>query len=162
MATRWIFRGLVSTNWGSSSCLWWIHWFVGVVHTKLQIPLNMFFDFTLIFICLYFAGLCEAAMDALAHYYEQSIFKKLNPNYWNPVVSGVNKWKNGDRTQGERFFLSSTLLVGFTEGWHLFKMGRTLLLFSAIAVITGWFIALLMMCVFKGSFTLYYKTFREN
>ena len=122
----------------------------------------MLLDIALVFVFLCFAGLCEAAMDALAHYYEQSVFKKLNPTYWNPVVSGVNKWKNGDRTQGERFFLSSTLLVGFTEGWHLFKMARTLLLFGAIAVITGWFIAFLMMCVFKSSFTLYYKTFRED
>lgn len=122
----------------------------------------MILNIALVIICLYFAGLCEAAMDTLAHHYEQSIFKKMNPNYWNPAVSGANKWKNGDRTQGERFFLSSTLLVGVTEGWHLFKMARTLLLFGAIAVLTGWVIALLMMCVFKGAFTLYYKTFRED
>ena len=122
----------------------------------------MFFGVFLIILFLTIAGLAEAGMDALAHDFEGSIFKDANPNFWNPIVSGGNKWKNGDRNQGERFFLSSTLLVGFTEGWHLFKMGRTLLLFSAIAVITGWFIALLMMCVFKGSFTLYYKTFREN
>ena len=122
----------------------------------------MILNIALVIICLYFAGLCEAAMDTLAHHYEQSIFKKMNPNYWNPAVSGANKWKNGDRAQGERFFLSSTLLVGVTEGWHLFKMARTLLLFGAIAVVTGWITALLMMCTFKGAFTLYYKTFRED
>ena len=122
----------------------------------------MLFDITIVFACLYFAGLCEAGMDTLAHHYEQSIFKKWNPKYWNPVVSGVNKWKNGDKQQGERFFLSSTLLVGFTEGWHLFKMARTLLIFGSIAVIAGWVIAFLMMCLFKASFTVYYKTFRED
>lgn len=122
----------------------------------------MLLNITIIFLCLYFAGLCEAAMDTLAHHYEQSIFKNMNPNYWNPTISGKNKWKNGDRNQGERFFLSSTLLVGFTEGWHLFKMGRTLLLFASIAALSNWIIALLMMGLFKGVFTLYYKTFRED
>jgi hypothetical protein len=41
-------------------------------------------------------------------------------------------------------------------------MGRTLLLFASIAALSNWIIALLMMGLFKGVFTLYYKTFRED
>jgi hypothetical protein len=121
----------------------------------------MFFGVFLIILFLTIAGLAEAGMDALAHDFEGSIFKDANPNFWNPIISGGNKWKNGDRNQGERFFLSSTLLVGFTEGWHLFKMVRTLFLFGAVALICGWIIALICMIVFKGSFTIFYNNFRD-
>lgn len=121
----------------------------------------MFFDVFLVILFLTIAGLAEAAMDTLAHHFEDSIFKTLNPKFWNPVTSGGNKWKNGDRNQGERFFLSSTLLVGFTEGWHLFKMVRTLSFFGAFALICGWLVALIAMFIFKGSFTIFYNNFRD-
>lgn len=111
-------------------------------------------------ILLSIAGIMEAIMDTLAHHFEGSIFKELNPDFWNPVKSGGNKWKNGDKTQGERFFLSSTLLVGFTEGWHLAKMFRTLLLFMPVAVFFGWGIFLVTMVTYKISFTIYYKIFK--
>jgi hypothetical protein len=84
-------------------------------------------------ILMMFAGYSEGVMDTLAHHYEESIFRTLDPKWWNPVLSGNNKWKDGDKTKGEKFFLSSTLLVGFTEGWHAFKMIRTFSLFASMA-----------------------------
>lgn len=86
-------------------------------------------------ILIIIAGFAEAIMDTLAHHFESSVFSKLNPQFWNPIVSGANKWKDGKRENGEKFFLSSTLLVGVTEAWHLFKMIRTLLLFSSASLI---------------------------
>jgi hypothetical protein len=80
------------------------------------------------------AGYSESVMDTLAHHYEESVFRKLNPKFWNPVQSGGNKWKDGDKTKGEKFFLSSTLFVGVTEGWHLFKLIRTFTLFLSIGL----------------------------
>lgn len=44
---------------------------------------------------------------------------KGNPDYWIKAVSSNRKWKNGDKAQGERFWLSSTVLVMFTDAWHL-------------------------------------------
>jgi len=44
-----------------------------------------------------------------------------NPKY-NKTTSSGNKWKNGDPEQGERFFLSSTVLVGFTDLWHFSQL----------------------------------------
>ena len=122
----------------------------------------MLFGLICIILLLVVAGLSEAIMDTLAHHFEESIFSKLNPKFWNPVVSGGNKWKNGDRNQGERFLLSSTLLVGFTEGWHLFKMFRTLSIFGAFALISGWIIALIAMILFKTSFTLFYYLYNTT
>lgn len=118
------------------------------------------------------ASASEAVMDALSHGFEQSIFKNLNPMWWDPKQSGVNKWKDGDRNKGEKFFLSSTLLVGFTEGWHLFKMIRTFTLFLSITfasygvhiitelnLLTTIIIFILTRVLFGLSFTLFYKIF---
>lgn len=64
------------------------------------------------------AGLCEGVMDYLQfHYYQINFF-------WNPKLSWKNKWKNGKKEEGEKFFLSSTILVFLTDGWHLMKWCR--------------------------------------
>ena len=47
---------------------------------------------------------------------------KGNPNYWIKNKSWVNKWKNGDPKQGEKFIGSSTVFVIFTDAWHLFGL----------------------------------------
>jgi hypothetical protein len=73
------------------------------------------------------AGTAEAVMDVLQFKFEQSSFSKLNPNFWNPKISWQNKWKKigpSGITNEERFFLSSTVLVFLTDGWHLMKWVR--------------------------------------
>ena len=45
---------------------------------------------------------------------------KGNPLFWHKNVSWKNKWKNGDKKQGEKFFGSSRWFVMFTDAWHLF------------------------------------------
>lgn len=47
---------------------------------------------------------------------------KGNPKYWHKRPSSVNKWKNGDKKQGEKFWLSSAQLVWLTDAWHLFGL----------------------------------------
>ena len=37
----------------------------------------------------------------------------------NPKLSWMNKWKNKDYKQGEKFIGSSTVFVMFTDLWHL-------------------------------------------
>ena len=45
---------------------------------------------------------------------------KGNPLFWHKNKSWQNKWKNGDKKQGEKFFGSSRWFVLFTDAWHLF------------------------------------------
>ncbi len=66
----------------------------------------------------------KAVCDSISHHFYESIFKDMDENFWNPVKSGNNKWRNGDRSQGEKFLFSSTLFVSFTEGWHVFDFVR--------------------------------------
>lgn len=72
--------------------------------------------------------------------YNKSAFLKWNPQWENGEYIGhkdqtwVNKWalsESGDALVGtNRFFLSSTALVGLTDLWH---GARTLMLFFLIA-----------------------------
>jgi len=39
---------------------------------------------------------------------------------WIKVKSSNNKYKNGDKTQGPAFFLSTSVFVMFTDKWHEF------------------------------------------
>jgi hypothetical protein len=47
---------------------------------------------------------------------------KGGSSYWHKNKSWKNKWKNGDKKQGEKFWLSSTIFVLFTDAWHLFGL----------------------------------------
>jgi hypothetical protein len=75
-------------------------------------------------VMLMLAAAADAAMDKLSFRYGESTFARQPAAYqrWlNPAISWPNKWKNGDRKQGEAFPLSSTALVWTTDAWHLFK-----------------------------------------
>lgn len=85
------------------------------------------------FILIFLSGLFESVMDTLQFHYDVSIFKKLiNQRYWYPVFSWMNKWKNGDPKQGERFLGSSTIFVGLTDAWHTFKLLHNLTIFLGL------------------------------
>ncbi len=82
------------------------------------------------------AAVINAAMDTLNARYRQSVFftKDFRINrFTDPATSWQNKWKNGDRKQGEKFFGSSTFLVWTTDFWHLAK--TVMLLCFALAIV---------------------------
>lgn len=76
-------------------------------------------------ILLFFiAGCFEGVMDYLQFHYQG------DNAFWNPLLSWVNKWNDGDPLRGERFMFSSTLFVALTDGWHLMKLLRNVTLFT--------------------------------
>jgi hypothetical protein len=73
---------------------------------------------TLIILSVVFAilsGISKAVMDLS----EESKIKG-NPLFWHKNKSWQNKYKNGDKKQGEKFFGSTRWFVAFTDAWHLF------------------------------------------
>ena len=60
------------------------------------------------------AGAAKAAMDLSAD-------GKIDHwgNFWSKSKSWTYKYKNGDPKQGPKFWGSTTLLVSWTDGWHL-------------------------------------------
>lgn len=83
-------------------------------------------------ILIILSGTCKAIQDACLFHYDNSIFKgKL---FFNSSESWKFKYKNGDKAQGDRFFLSSTLLVFCTDSFHLFSMINYFLICAAIVL----------------------------
>ena len=83
------------------------------------------------------AAILNAAMDTInARYFTSVLYNPKWPKFnqfTNPAESWKIKWKNGDRTQGEKFFGSSTFLVWTTDFWHLAK--TIMLLCFALAIV---------------------------
>lgn len=84
---------------------------------------------------LFLSGIFDASRDLIGFRYEQSIFYKFNPYFWNPQKSWRNKYdKDLSKSKEcwyyfglykplfkERFPFSTTFLVFLTDGWHLLK-----------------------------------------
>lgn len=87
-------------------------------------------------ILIILAAVLNAVMDILSYRYDISVFSKYPKlkQFTQPALSWQNKWKNGDRKQGEKFFGSSTFLVWTTDAWHLSK--TLMLACISIAIVT--------------------------
>lgn len=93
-------------------------------------------------ILMILAGVCKAVMDTLQFHFHESVFTHkqdgvvglLKDRFWNPEMSWINKYKDGDKSKGEKFFGSSTVFVAFTDGWHLFGMLNHFLIVAAIVL----------------------------
>ena len=76
---------------------------------------------------LFIAGLAKSVSDLLDNYkFEKSIFRNLNPQFWDTEKSWRNKWKKGPDGKIEanprpKFLFSTTLLCWTTDAWHLFN-----------------------------------------
>jgi len=81
---------------------------------------------------LIISAISKSICDISESCFSTSKLSSLNPNFWNKHASAGNKWKNGDKSQGEKFLFSSTILVFLTDAWHLFDVIRDLSLIAAI------------------------------
>lgn len=81
------------------------------------------------------AAICNAVMDTSNHHFSTSIFKNLNPLFWNGEISWKNKYINGDSRLGRRKWkYGINYPVQLTDAFHLFKM--LMIIFLAMSVIT--------------------------
>ena len=85
-------------------------------------------------VCFILAAICNGLMDVLSTRYYVSIFRNFkNKQFWDYNISWRNKWSWGEKSNGEKFFLSSTIFVFLTDGWHLFK--GLMLLFLVLSIV---------------------------
>lgn len=112
--------------------------------------------FLIFLFIIFISGFSEGIMDLLQFHYHSSIIKKFKNNlFWDPSISWKNKYKDGDPKKGERFLFSTTLLVSLTDGWHLFKLIKNILIFigvSAIGYLSINFIILVILIIISRSF----------
>ena len=88
----------------------------------------------------FMGGVASGYHEVTLHHYPQ--FKRIHPfandNYFYPAISWTQKYKNGDPLQGEAFFLSTTVLVPFTDFYHFTNMmDRTSFLCATMYVTIG-------------------------
>lgn len=115
---------------------------------------------------LVLAAAGSAVMDTLQSRYSVSVFSGL-PQYgqwFDPVKSWRNKWKDGDPSNGEAFPLSSTALVSMTDAWHFFK---TVTVFSILLAVLAPFTLIVSLsrirwlAIFAGLYLLYGLVFES-
>ena len=87
-------------------------------------------------ICSILQGLSKAVSDKLQFHYSTSVFNSSNPMSFFGVDSWKRKYKNGEKSEGEAFPLSTSLLVFITDGLHF---SNFIQIFSQL---TGLYIAL--------------------
>lgn len=120
------------------------------------------------------AGALNATYEILFTGFNQSIFKKLNPEFWNPLESWKFKWASPfpqpveDKwyyfgflpRYKERFPYSSTVFVFLTDAWHLFKalmLGCIMLAVVNYSVLITPFIDFILLYVtFTFTFTIFF------
>lgn len=75
--------------------------------------------YILIILLISFKAICKAISDTLLFHYSDSIFYHHHDSFWDTNISWRRKYKNGIPESGPKFFLSTTVLVFLTDGWHL-------------------------------------------
>lgn len=73
----------------------------------------------LIILAIVFSAICGFA-KAICDLSEEGKLKFYKKTFWLKNFSWQNKWKNGDKAQGEKFWGSSRWFVALTDAWHLF------------------------------------------
>ena len=91
------------------------------------------------------SAMAKAVGDTIQHHIYQSIFARKNPQYWNPSISWMNKYKKRTFeyegkpkeivTDQPAFWLSTTWLVWLTDAAHLADALRRLFSIGLLAIL---------------------------
>lgn len=84
----------------------------------------------------FMAGAFEGHAETLKWHYDKfnETFSGADPNYWNPVLSSNNKYRDGISSHGPKFFGSTTFLVWTTDGYHLMRTARNASLIATVII----------------------------
>ena len=120
------------------------------------------------------AGALNAIMDKIAFAFNSSIFKDLNPRFWDVKQSWKNQWKwplqpydswyyFGLYTPRykENFPYSNTFLVWATDAWHLTKSIMLGLIMLGIVLYNPIFNTLIDLIIYYIAFTVSFTYFYE-
>jgi hypothetical protein len=84
---------------------------------------------------MFASGMIDGTVETISHHY--SYFKnrlpEANDKYWNPQVSWVNKYKNGNPNLGPKFTGSMTVLAWTTDGYHMLRTSKRMIDFGTLA-----------------------------
>ena len=88
---------------------------------------------------LFTAGAAKGFNEALQYKYNgfEDIFPKANDQWFYPTFSYKNKYKDGDPAKGPRFPLSTSVLVMFTDQYHLNNFIQKTAMTAALVIKIG-------------------------
>lgn len=111
------------------------------------------------------AGIAKSVADLSSEsaFYKSKLVRlfKFDPSWWHRSQASGNKWLNGDKSQGERFFGSSRWFVWLTDGWHLTNsiMYISLLLVGYLA--SDLLMSFVGLIIFLSTFELLYNWLKK-
>lgn len=75
---------------------------------------------------LFVSGCLDGLSETIDFHYTkfQSVFPNANPQFWNPAISWVNKYKNNNPADGRKFLGSEGTLVFLTDAYHALRTAR--------------------------------------
>jgi len=102
---------------------------------KWKIDKNKIFTGSLVFV----AGSAKGFNETLQFNYKifEKTFPGANKQWFDPKVSWRNKYKDGNPDNGPKSFLSTSLLVAFTDQYHLNNFIQRTALMGALVVKIG-------------------------
>lgn len=88
---------------------------------------------------VFLAGASKGFNETLMFHWKafRNKFPNANPQWFNPDISWRNKYRNGDPEAGARFPLSTSVLVGLTDQYHLNTMINRVAWTSAVVIRIG-------------------------
>jgi hypothetical protein len=119
-------------------------------------------------ILILISAVFEAVMDFLQFRLPNLSNHKWSYNdFWDPRYSWRNKWQYVyDIKVGEKFPLSSTVLVFLTDGWHLMKWCRNrcldVAMFLVVVGVTDFWVAFCFTLAIRSAYgTIFEIVFRK-
>ena len=112
-------------------------------------------------IFIFLAAVCNAVMDKTQFHFHKSIFKTLNPYFWNGEISWQNKYINRDFNQGFK-----KTPVQFTDAFHLFKSLMIIFFVAAVVyykpMINAFIDFLIFGACWNGTFNCFFNKILAN
>lgn len=104
-------------------------------------------------------GIMNSISDTLLfHYTTSRLYEPTkDKTFWNPVESYKNKYKDGDKEKGPKFFGSTTFLVVITDALHLIRALQVLVLLIATYTSSSFFIAITGLTLAKIVFEICFR-----
>lgn len=76
---------------------------------------------------MFLSGLLDGTCESINYHYANGfapVFPHANPEFWNPAVSWVNKYKDNNPNMGPKYIGSTTFLTFTTDAYHALRTGR--------------------------------------
>jgi hypothetical protein len=117
--------------------------------------MHLYSNYIIIGILVIIAAISKAICDIISFHYDSSVFKNLNQNWWNPLMSWKNKYEWFPKSISLTWLFSNPLVL-FTDAWHFFGFLERIALFICLAFPITWYYIPVYYILFGLIFNLFF------